>query len=364
MEKNRSIIKLPQYLLGSELQRDFNRIYSVEGSSVNVENVPETFQSQDLMRIMNKLTYDSTTFNAARSNRAGMINEISNEDKELLENGILDKPPFNDMHKNTPPSTAGRLEGKYCYACGNMAKFQEFHDLVVFKNPNPLNFEKKHLEDYLDISFLIFEEAEKLKREKLNLSKHHIFHRVIGWNSLWKAGSSIPHGHLQTLLYTDYPPMDIIRARDSFLRYNEIHGSHRDIFRDIFNIHNKLELGIKNKNTDLMVTITPKKEKEIILYTHVTNNEKESRASLVDSVYKSLRCLIDDFQVNSFNMSLSQLPLKAYGLSKRDVYLTRIVDRGNISNRTGDIAFMELLMGENIVSADPYDVMEKLKGHF
>ena len=70
---------------------------------------------------------------------------------------------------------------------------------------------------------------------------------------------------------------------------------------------------------------------------------------------------IDDLGVHSFNLSVS-MP-SVYDSPEGLPYVARIVDRGSLFKSTADFGTMELY-GENIISSDPFRVIEDLRKRF
>lgn len=330
----------------------------------DVNSSQEKFRNQTLLRIINPYLLKSTSFNTSRAQRNGDSNKLSDEDRDFIENQIQGSKPFNDVEANTPiPSfLEERIYGEHCKGCTNLSKFADVHDIVVFNEPNPLKFNYEQLENYIKVAFQMLDLSKEAKIKKEGLNKNEIFYNSIGWNSLWKAGSSIPWGHLQTLLYggDSFPPISTFSKIQAFKNYRRNHKS--NLFNDIYEIHKGLDLGFSHENTDIFASLTPIKEKEIIMHTHYQNEEE--RKGLVIPLYRALKSLIEDFSVNSFNVLVSQFPLRELGISNSSMYTTRIVDRGNISTRTGDIAFSELLNEESVVASDPFEVIEKVRQRF
>ena len=74
-------------------------------------------------------------------------------------------------------------------------------------------------------------------------------------------------------------------------------------------------------------------------------------------IFNILRCFIDVFGVESYNMSIS-CPL--LNIENDPPYIIQIVDRGNIFKSTSDIGGMELF-GSTVVADDPYMIIKKLR---
>ncbi|MGZ7210177.1 MAG: hypothetical protein ACXVHV_09885, partial [Methanobacterium sp.] len=167
------------------------------------------------------------------------------------------------------------------------------------------------------------------------------------WNCLQKAGASQVHSHAQILM-TD----EIHYAKPQFLRkifrqYMQLTGN--NYFREVYKAHEALGLTL-NGEVDGFASITPIKEKEIIIITRDNPAENES---IKEMIFKILRCFIDELGVTSFNMVIS---CPAFGESSFP-YMIQIVDRGSIFKTTVDTGAMELY-GSSVISDDPYNVIK------
>jgi hypothetical protein len=174
------------------------------------------------------------------------------------------------------------------------------------------------------------------------------------WNCLWRAGGSIIHGHAQVTATrsSHYPKVE--RLRRNALAYKREHGS--DYFEDLTRIHDSLGLGIPQEGVRAFASLSPIKEKELVVI-----GEDPGDASLGRAVGALLRGYVEDLGVRAFNVAFYMPPL---GPTQEDwsdfPTVVYIVDRGDPSNRTSDMGAMELYAA-SVVASDPFRVAEALR---
>ena len=132
--------------LAGDDREAFGRIFdvSVAGGRLNPPEamkpwIVQRFGSVDrvieqrIVRVTNVVTMEEALFNPLRSGRpmSGEPAPVSRgPGQDLLEDPLT----------NTPEDTFGRVEGTYCITASNVAKYEGFHALVVFDEPDPLQF--------------------------------------------------------------------------------------------------------------------------------------------------------------------------------------------------------------------------------
>ena len=92
----------------------------------------------------------------------------------------------------TPKDLFGRVKGINSVTAANIAKYDVYSSLVIFKKHNPLEFNLEEFSDYIDTSFKWFEMV-------FNRDKNFQFPFFV-WNCLPRAGASLIHGHAQILI--------------------------------------------------------------------------------------------------------------------------------------------------------------------
>ncbi len=373
-----SIFELENYI--NKLKKDdeesyrlFNRIYSFyseigtmkmvpsmeqfvlnnfgkKGKSGNiiesVEEVIVKLEKQRVVNIFNKWTCQGTLYNPLRSNRPGMSHDIAKEKDKLkiLINNSRQNCNFCSPETNTPKDIFGRVRGKYSITASNIAKYDVYSSLVIFKKHNPLEFNLKEFSDYIETAFKWFEMVFK------NDEKYCFPFFV--WNCLPRAGASLIHGHAQILMTRDVPYARVESLRRACKNYKC--ETNNEYFDDIYEAHKSIGLSHKSGDVKLFASITPVKEKEIIM---ISKKSPSTNEQIKRVIFKTLRCLIDTSGVQSFNMSIS-----CPSMSGNDnfPYIIQIVDRGDISKSTADIGGMELF-GSTVVSDDPYSIIKKIR---
>lgn len=314
-------------------------------------------ETQKIVKVLNRQTHEMALFNELRAKRP--INTSCDDDVlKIIKDCEGDQ--FCNPLKQTPSDTFGRIKGRRCITCSNFAKYDAMHAVVIFKKHNPLDFDEKDIRDYCDVSLQWFKKANK--------SNDKAIYPFLLWNCLWKAASSIIHGHFQLLLgegihYAEAEYYNKVRRE-----YYKSFGT--DYFKDLCSVHTKLGFGFEHRKLMIFTSITPKKDKEIT----IIGPELDKR--MMGAIFKAANCLVKDFGVNSFNLGVMLPPMDA-GKSKKGAadsisaddwkgfpVIARILDRGKLSNRTADIGGMEMFAGSKVIETDPGQVIEKLKKYF
>lgn len=346
--KNRLITDLPELVenLPEDKKFLFHRIFRFYIETGRLK-LPETMRSwaisrfgeceeQQIVRVTNKVTLESTLFNELRAKRP-IEAKISAEIDKLIEKSKGDS--FCNPHERTPSDIFGRIEGKHCVTASNIAKYDFLHVVIVFKDHTPFIYDEEKIADCLDVAFKWFKRA----KEYDSSAKYPFFM----WNRLWRAGASIIHGHAQALIskepYSAYEFYEGVRKD-----YIEKYGS--DYFEDLYTVHESLGLGFRYAGVGIMAYLTPVKEKEVVMVSKDTTGLSKA-ISLVLRCYHRLG-------VRSFNLAIFMPPLD----SPLDFpFFTRVVDRGDLSSRTADIGCMELYAGTSVVANDPFVLAEELR---
>jgi hypothetical protein len=174
------------------------------------------------------------------------------------------------------------------------------------------------------------------------------------WNCLWRAGGSIIHGHAQVTATrgSHYPKVEHLRRAAS--AYKREHGS--DYFEDLTRVHDSLGLSIPLEGARAFASLSPIKEKELVVI-----GAGPGDASLSRAVGALLQGYVWDLGVRAFNVAFYMPPL---GPTQEDwadfPTIVYIVDRGDPANRTSDIGAMELYAA-SVVASDPFRVAEALR---
>lgn len=314
----------------------FNRIYTFEisigtlGIPVEMETwVKKMFgsvgrvENQRIVSIKNKFTGEHSLFNKLRTDRpieakSAFVLEELKEKRSCL---------FCNPEKRTPSDVFGRVKGKYCITASNIAKYDSFHSLVIFKEHNPMETKQAWIEDYLRTGERWFEEVSKVEKKELQ--------KFFLWNCLWKSGASIIHGHIQlTASGMRYGRLEVLEkvAADYKREFNS------DYIDDLYKVHNSLGLAKENEGERILFYLTPIKEKEIFVISKARKSDE-----MANTIYKLLRGY-RGMGVQSFNLAIFQL---------EDYHIVRLVDRGSLETKTSDIGTMELYAA-SVISSDPF----------
>ncbi len=226
-----------------------------------------------------------------------------------------------------------------------MAKFDGFHSLVIFKERNPLRFNREMLHDYIETGLRWAQAAHAVD----TAAKYYLFM----WNCLWRAGASLLHGHAQVLLGrgAPYPAVECLRrqALDYLARYNS------DYFDDLYSAHVAVGCGFEKEGVRVLANLAPVKENEVLLIAPQLSD------ALMDRTCDALAFMRDKLGVASFNLALYLPPIAPDEEDWRGFpAIIHIVDRGNPSARTSDIGAMELYAA-SVIAGDPLQLARLLK---
>jgi hypothetical protein len=340
--------------LEAEDRRAFDRVFHVSaavGDLVPPESMHawikeqfgdvERIRRQKIVKVTNTVTLEGVLFNWLRSSRPIWRQEFD-LDAELER---TTNEPFDDLYNLTPEDTFGRVESEHCVTASNIAKFDGYHGLVIFKEKHPLRFTREQIHDYLNTG----ERWAGLAHRSDPAAKYYFFL----WNCLWRAGASLLHGHAQVLLGRDMHYAAIEYLRRSAMLFEATHRS--NYFDALYTAHEVIGAGFRRNGVRVMANLAPIKEHEVLLMADEMSDE------LKDRVFDTLTCFRDRLGVTAFNLVLYRPPLAATRESWDGFpYLVRIVDRGNPATRTNDFGGMELYAA-SVVASDPLKLAQTLQ---
>ncbi len=333
-------------------KRIFRRIFRVENVTGRLKIpkplrpwVKEQFgnlgevEKQRIVKVVNKITFEGSLFNELRGKRPIQAGEESLSELEEAEGCFFCQPL-----QFTAEDVFGRIQGEHCITASNIAKYDAWHGLVIFSRHNPLQYSRETFESGLNQAIQWFQQVRAFDSKAK--------YPFLIWNCLWRGGASIVHGHFQMVMgRTPYPKIEYLWRCAK--RYQARYGS--KYFEDLYRVHEALGLGFKLGDAKVFASLTPIKEKEVIVF----SMELES---LKEAVYRVLTCY-RRLQVSSFNLSLAMPPMAEVKGWKGFPYLARLVDRGRLQEKTSDIGGMELY-AVSVVSSDPFKLAESLKEAF
>lgn len=339
------ITRLPAivHTLTPEKAALFGRIYSYYSETGRLV-LPEQMQDwvhekygeierQQIVRVINIRTNESTLYNSVRARRPVIT---VREDEALALPGSGNGGPFAVPLTETPEDTFGRIHGDHWVTASNIAKYDYLHALIIARDDEPFTTDEARILDLLNVAVRWCQEANRVNPAAV--------YPFLLWNVLWRAGASVLHCHAQILLtHTPYSaPAWMARVRDD---YRRDYGS--EYYEDLFAVHTELGLGLTFGGASVMAHLTPKKEHEVVLFAKTPHR-------LAPALSRVLLCY-QRMGIRSFNVALFMPQLE-----EGDYYVARIVDRGDIAARTSDIGGMELYAGTPIVASDPFRLMEHL----
>jgi hypothetical protein len=298
--------------------------------------------NQTVLRLTNNVTGEETVFNSVRR-----LRPLDNREKEGFAPESLDNTVdiFDNPEVNTPADTFGRIRGKYCVTAGNIAKCDELHSLVIFKDHNPLQFTEAKVLDYLDTAWRWAAAAHRHFPQN-----KYFFHC---WNCLWRSGASINHGHSQMMLARGSHYARIEHLRRAALSYKRRFGA--NYFDDLYRVHAALGLALEYGDTRLLAYLTPTKNNELIIMSNTYDRAFRKH------VYRALAFFRDNLLVQSFNLGLTMPPLAKTRESWQGFpVIAWLVDRGRLDNRSCDWGSLELFATVSVTS-DPFQLAEALQ---
>jgi hypothetical protein len=344
-----SVIQIPQMVdaLRLEERRIFERIFDVQTSTGRL--IPpdpmkhwiehqfgsvEAVLEQPIVKITNQVTMEGVLFNWLRSNRPIWRDSKLDLEAELA---AEDQDPLEDVYNQTPEDVFGRVEGEYCVTASNIAKFDGYHGLIVFKEEHPLRFGREQVKDYIQTGWAWAARVNDIDAD----ARYYMFL----WNCLWRAGASLLHGHAQMVLGKGLHYAAVERLRRNAMFYGARFRS--DYFEDFFLAHRMVGCAFQRDDVRVIANLAPLKENEVILMAW------HGEGGLLDRLYETLAVFRDRLGVLSFNVVMYQPPLRETEEDWDDFpIIVRIVDRGDPATRTADFGAMELYAA-SVVSSDP-----------
>ena len=303
----------------------------------------EAVHDQAVMKVTNRVTLDATLFAPLRGrrpldgpNRAGDLSaEVADTEGD----------PFCHPETGTPAERFGRIRGARLVTGANAALADAHHAVLVLDTHDPLGFDAETIVDVLRTGRTWAERARRDDPDAVNY--------LLIWNCLWRAGSSIIHGHAQALLGSGLHYAAIERLR------RDAAGYAGDLVEEMVAVHRSVGLVEEmGGGVTLVAHLTPRKERELWLVGSAGMDETDP--AFADALARTLIAYRDRIGVRSFNLALWRAPLAradGWGAIPPMVWL---VDRGAPFLRPSDIGAMELY-GTPIVASDPFDLIEALR---
>ncbi len=355
-----SIIELASLVEGlpHESRFVFNGIFSIETHPARLSLPPqmrpwierqfgslEAVTGQKTVRVTNLLTNESSIFNPLRSSRPHHFKKLTPASGS--ESGEDEEDPFSNPLESTPEDPFGRVEGQYCITAGNVAKYGQYHCVIIFKKKAPLDFGCSEVADYIETAWRWARRAHAFDQS--------VQYPLFLWNCTNRAGASLPHGHAQAVMGggSHYARTEGLRAAAEAYRQK----SGNDYFDDLYAAHKAVGLALERGRTRLMAYLAPLKQNEVMLLSPGLDED------FTGSIYNVLACFRDRLNVKSFNLGIAFPPMgDARGWESFPV-VARVVDRGDTDDLSCDIGAMEFY-GANVISSDPFRTAAALDEFF
>ncbi|MBO3804241.1 MAG: hypothetical protein JTT11_10325, partial [Candidatus Brockarchaeota archaeon] len=223
--------------------------------------------------------------------------------------------PFCEPLEKTPEDVFGRVRGKSCVTASNVAKYDGFHGIVVFREHDPLRITEEGVADSLDVALEWARKANQADKECRNF--------FLMWNCLCRSGASIIHGHMQMTLGRGMHYAKIEALRRASKLYQLAHGT--NYFDDLWRVHSFLGLGLEVDGARVIAYLVPIKEKEVMVLSNALDK------GFKKGLYEVLKCFVSRMGVESFNVAIITPPI---GTADGDQdwsgfpAIARVVDRG------------------------------------
>ncbi len=307
----------------------------------------DAVRSQRIVRVTDRVTLEGALFNGLRALRPMVVpDESTAQVAETIRTTAGD--PFCSVESGTPADDFGRIRGARSVTASNVAKYDGYHGVLVFDAHDPLApMDAVAIADHLGT-------ARKWAEAAFERDPAAPYYFLM-WNCLWRAGGSIVHGHMQmtTTRGMHYPKVE--RLRQAAAGYAAQHG--RDYFDDLWLVHEALGLGVAVGAARVFATLTPVKEREIVIL-GVPGADERSIAAGIAHALAALR----GQGVVAHDLGVYMPPLAADGTDwRRFPVVARLVDRGDPGDRTCDIGSMELYAA-SVIATDPFSVAAALRG--
>jgi hypothetical protein len=302
----------------------------------------DAVEHQSIVKTTNLVTMEGTLFNALRASRP--FESKQSDDLDAIVNGGTGDP-FCMPLEGTPEDVFGRVHGQHAITASNVAKYDAFHGVVIFDHHNPLEFDEASISDAIDVGL----EWGRRAFEADPAARYLFFM----WNCLWKSGASILHGHAQVAATRDIHYAKIEGLRRQALAYRAEHGT--SYFDDLIAAHRALDLVTDLGDTAIITSLTPIKEKEALLIAPaITPDLRRGIGHVLDRFVHGLG--VTSFNLVIYMPPIADVPEDWTGFPT----MVRIVDRGELSNKTADMGAMELY-ASSVVSSDPFRVADALR---
>ncbi|MDB5079105.1 MAG: hypothetical protein JWP00_1029 [Chloroflexi bacterium] len=349
-----TVYELPELItrLAKEERQLFDRIFSVDAAQAKM-NIPPSMHAycekffgsveavlhQRPVKVTNRITLETSIFNALRSKRPQSYNNSALE--EVIESERRSDPFANPL-QGTSTDIFDRVYGEFCVTASNIAKFDTWHSVVVFNEYHPLKFGPQEIIDYLMTARAWAENVQEQDEQ----ARYFFFM----WNSLFRAGASLMHGHAQMTVTRQQHYGRVERLRRDNLEYNRQYR--RSFFNDLVQAHRVLGLTVTPAERVIaFATLTPLAEREIWLVSDLWSPELGLALYHALGYFKSAGACA--FNVGAYVPPIGPTP------GREDwgdfPVILRLVDRGDPQARSSDIGALNLFAATPVIN-DPFEV--------
>eukprot|EP01079_Euglenida_sp_SAG-EU17-18_P000746 gene746-386_t len=273
---------VPRFI--TQIPPNFHRIYSVDEHLGHV-SVPSEFkprvrkmfsrypsksdsidfvETQHITTVYNKVLFEHTLHNPLRTYRPGSppSQPQRHQRHAQVETQLADVISaskngcdFCRYRDNTAEDIFGRIEGQYTYTASNIAKYEGYHSLVLPYQHDPLEFPYAALHDMMKTASKWFSTAHQ---------RDPAFrYPQMMWDCLPRASASQMHQHVQMSLTKDHYYGRSAQVVDAAHQYAQNYKS--NYWNDVSLVHTQLGLAISYGDAILMASMTPIKEKELLV---------------------------------------------------------------------------------------------------
>jgi hypothetical protein len=300
-------------------------------------------RQQCIVKVTNRVTLEGALFNALRAQRPLQAPPTAENVQEQIQ--TQESCDFCRPQQATPADVFGRIRGRHSTTASNVAKYDGWHGVIIFDEHHPLRFTADQVADYVETAQRWAQRAQQ--------TDPRACYPFFLWNCLWRSGASIVHGHAQMALTRGTHYARVENWRRAAHRYREMHSA--NYFSDLVAVHRALGLAVDHGTAVILPSLTPFKEKEtLIVSSHLDDSCKSA-------LYRVLNTFVERLGVQSFNLVLYQPPLANTSEDWEGFpFIFRVLDRGNLNNRTSDVGGMEFF-AQSVVATDPFRVAEALQ---
>ena len=246
----------------------------------------------------------------------------------------------------TAEDTFGRIERTHAVTASNLFKYgQPYHGLALFKHHDPLAFDFEQLQDLMAVSLHWFDQAHRASQE-IEEGFHLHLHPFFLWNCLARSGASQYHGHAQLLLTSEPLPIHN-RVAEAKRKYKTLYPNSQGYILDLFRALEEVGLALPCESTWIAASPCPVKDMETLILGKALDDPSFVRALLF-----SLRTLIDDLGVESFNVGI---------IMEEGRVMARVVSRGKTNQTASDFGALEVIGGASIGHSDPFVVIDAIR---